>query len=442
MKTIFISSFHQLISRNILATPLLELLLQSGDIRIVILVPADKQNFFQSEFGRDGIVIEGVPRTLTPRDFLLRYFALSSVTARGIEVIRKKEYDNFNSRFLRVLGRRAWGQGLIREIDKWLTPRGRFGALLDKYQPALIFSTDAQNENDVRLMHEARARGIRIFGMVRSWDNFTTKGALRIISDTLAVTSEIVKREAEAFSFVPEARIVPIGIPHYDRYLQRSKMPREEFYRSLGLDAAKKTILFAPIGNRYIRDNLLDKIVLESLAILDVNVLVRMPPSDYVNFENWKKGRANVVFYTPGGGSPSGDKDRKLNEVTREDDNHLIAELTHCDIVVTGQSTITIDAMMFDKPAVIIYFDQEERQYYESIKRYYDSEYYRPVVESGGVQLARSSEELKTFVERYLENSRLDEEGRRRIASEQAYKIDGKATERLAQVLLSSLRAA
>jgi len=455
MRTIFISSFHQLISRNILRTPLIEILLVDSEVCIVLLVPEDKRVFFTKEFERDRVVVEGVSRAMTRRDIFLRYLVLSSVTARGIEVIRKREYDRLRSRLLRVLGRRVFGQGLIRRLDKWFTPRGRFGALLDRYKPVLVFSTDVQNENDVRLMHEARSYGIPIVGMVRSWDNFTTKGALRVIPDTLVVTSEIVKREAMNYSFVPEDRIMVVGIPHYDRYIEaanqkprtqnqndnsRLKITREEFCAKNNLDPGRKIVLFAPIGDRYIRDNLLDKAVLETLAELDVNILVRMPPSDYVMLDNWRKGKANVVFDQPGRGAPGGEKNRKLNEVGLEDDDRLIAELTNCDAVVTGQSTITVDASIFDKPIVIVNFDQDGRSYWESIKRYYDSEYYRPVAESGGARFANGIGEINQLVTQYLENPCLDEDGRKRIAEGQAYKLDGKATERLAQVLFSSLR--
>ncbi|MFY9462470.1 MAG: hypothetical protein WAP51_04695, partial [Candidatus Sungiibacteriota bacterium] len=182
-----------------------------------------------------------------------------------------------------------------------------------------------------------------------------------------------------------------------------------------------------------------DKLVLETLSAIDASILVRIPPTDDVMLDGFKSKKANAVFDISGVGS---EKNRKLNEVSREDDDRLIAELTHCDVVVTGQSTIAIDASIFNKPIVIINFDQEKRSYWDSMRRYYDSEYYRPVAESGGVRFADNVSELNPLVEQYLENPHLDGDGRRRIALEQAYKLDGKATERLAQVLLSSLKAA
>ncbi|MCH8286657.1 hypothetical protein IIB79_09060, partial [candidate division KSB1 bacterium] len=61
-------------------------------------------------------------------------------------------------------------------------------------------------------------------------------------------------------------------------------------------DFAKKMILFCPIGNRYIRNNKLDALILETLEKIDANIFVRMPPTDEVNIDEGKKYKANVVF--------------------------------------------------------------------------------------------------------------------------------------------------
>jgi CDP-glycerol glycerophosphotransferase (TagB/SpsB family) len=133
------------------------------------------------------------------------------------------------------------------------------------------------------------------------------------------------------------------------------------------------------------------------------------------------------------------EKWKKLNEIGEEDEELLIAELAYADVVVTGQSTIAVDAAVFDKPTVIVYFDQEEREYWESIRRYYDYEYYVPITQSGGVQLAHCPEELVAQVRRYLTNPEYEHEGRQQIAREQAYLLDGRATERLTELLYKHL---
>jgi hypothetical protein len=59
MKTIFITSFHSLISRNILQTDVLKLLIKSGAY-IYIFCPDYKLEYFKKEFARDSVETIGI----------------------------------------------------------------------------------------------------------------------------------------------------------------------------------------------------------------------------------------------------------------------------------------------------------------------------------------------------------------------------------------------
>ena len=60
MKTIFITSFHPLISRNILCTNVLKCLAHNKNIRIIIFCPEYKKSFFIKHFRARNIFIEGI----------------------------------------------------------------------------------------------------------------------------------------------------------------------------------------------------------------------------------------------------------------------------------------------------------------------------------------------------------------------------------------------
>src|SRR3990167_8736806 len=141
-----------------------------------------------------------------------------------------------------LLGKSKLMMKIIRGIDYLITPKGRFYHLLDKYRPESVFCTDVQNEHDVALAGDARRRGIRVIGMVRSWDNLVTR----------------------ALRFVPEKLIV------HNQVLQ-----------SLGLDPSRKTILFFPLcdyrmAHSAVKNEIFtDELVLRELSKLDVNVIVR-----------------------------------------------------------------------------------------------------------------------------------------------------------------------
>lgn len=417
----------------------------SKDCRAVILVPDRKKEYFIKEFSSSGVIIEGIDMELGWLDLFFRKLALVLAGTKALYIKRRSQYFQDKKLFgmllytvaSAILGGSGFFLRIARFADVNLFRSRRFENIFGKYRPELVFATDLQNELDVRLLKEAKAKKIKNIGMVRSWDNLTSKGIIRVVPDRFIVQNEIIKEEAMRYNLIPSEIISVVGVPHYDRYFAGGYETRSELVSKFGLDASKKIILFSPIGNRYIRSNDLDRTALEALSQLDVNILVRLPPTDTVNFEGFKSTRAKVVFQETGAKTGGG---KKLNEISREDDDTLALALRFCDVVVTGQSTIAVDAAIFDKPVIVLHFDSEPRVYWDSIKRYYDYEYYLPIIKSGGIKFAESPENLAELAEKYLENPGLDREGRNKIVAEQAGFTDGKSTIRLQDELSSHLK--
>ena len=313
------------------------------DARIVILVPDFKKDYFIKEFAlpsealaKDGrrIFVEGISTRLERGDVFFRKAVLSITKTRALYIkTRSKFYDDGKLfPFLTYLvtsflfGGFRLPRKILRFCDYYFFRTDFYEEILKKYDPTLVFSTDLQNELDVRLLKEAKRKGIKTIGMVRSWDNLTSKGFLRFLPDKLLVNNEIIKKEAEIYSDAKPEKIGVIGIPHYDRYLKMNFVGKNEFFASFGFDPLKKLVLFAPIGDRYIRNNALDQIVLEKLSELNVNILVRMPPTDTVSFKNFKTRSAKVFFEETGSGFERASK--KSNELGKEDDEILAKVLS------------------------------------------------------------------------------------------------------------------
>lgn len=433
MKTIFITSFHVLISRNILATGILPLL-ANGSRRVVILCPKKKEEFFRKEFEKDGVIVEPIAAKLNWRDFICRFLSLASLRTKTLWLKRRTEMKGVGAVFSEIMPVSLMGW-LTRRLSPILTPKNRFQSLLEKYKPELIFSTDVQNEYDLSLIQDARKRGIKIIGMVRSWDNLATKGLLRIIPDVLLVNNEIVKREAMELHGVPAEKIQVVGLPHYDNYFQTPKLSRSELTEKLGLSAEKKFVLFAPVGDRYLTNNFVDKnvlILLDKILPNDWEILVRLPPADSV--KNLESGNfsARVKIYRPGRHLGN----IKNTELSVVDDEILIASIKYTDLLVVGPSTMVIDAAIFDKPVILIGFDgRENRPYLESIRRYYDYNHFQPIIGSGGAPLARNEEEFEKFVKVYLANPAIDRAGRRKIVELECQFTDGQSSQRVVKEL-------
>ena len=94
-----------------------------------------------------------------------------------------------------------------------------------------------------------------------------------------------------------------------------------------------------------------------------------------------------------------------------------------------------------DKPIILFGFDgYEKREYFDSIRRYYDYNNFIPVIESGGVKLAESMRQFKDYVEEYIKNPNLDKDKRKKLAELETGFLDGKNTERLFNTILESIK--
>lgn len=426
-----------------------KMLVERG-FRIVLLVPKEKLDYFAEEYGGENIEVVGIDTTLTKRDLFLRFLILSITHTKGLSIKKRAKYyadgDFFSYVFAMapsILFRGARPVvALLRFLDPIILRSKRFTEVLEKYTPDIVFLTDLQNEMDVRLLHEAKKRNIKTVGMLRSWDNVSSKGLLRAIPEVVLVHNDILRNGLITQNHVTPSRVVKVGIPHYDLYFNPHPTDRKTFFNTMGLELEKPLVLFAPIGDRYIRDNHVDLVALEELSALDANVLVRLPPMDVVNLHGFKSRRAHVVIQTTGTRSwkkGRGDGASKLNEVAREDEQTLIDSLYYADVVVTGMSTVAIDASAFLKPIVLMSFDVDKRAYLDSVARYFDYEYYDAVHASGGVRFAKTKEELRPLVDEYLRMPLKDIDGRRKLVEGQAQFIDGTSRERLVKVLADAL---
>ena len=435
-KTVFISSFHPFISRNILATELLARLTGQG-IRVVLLVPEKKKNFFDEEFGswrEKGVAIESFDTSLLWQDRFLNYLALAALSTRTLWLKRRTEMKGSGT-FATYLLANPLGQLLTRALSRLLTPSETYAEAFKRYVPDAVFMTDINSLFDVRLYYDAHARSIPVLGMVRSWDNLTAKGLMRVIPELLAVHSDTEKREARTLHGVKEERIRVIGIPHYDRYVTGERMSRERFFDGLGISHHKRLVLFTPTGDRYLSQNTIDKEITDLLDTElpeDCHLLVRLPPTDKVaSLENYQGRRVTIE-------RPSTRfKTFKNIELAPGDEEHLADTLQWSDLVVTGPSTICIDAAFFNKPVILIGFDgKHERPYLSGLRRYYDYDHWKPILESGGVWFAETQEDFKKALDAYLKDASLHQSGRERIVKDEAYNRDGKSAERLVQVLM------
>lgn len=442
MKTIFIICFHPLISRNIVSAPFFTMLASVPGLRIVLVVSQAKKDFFETYYKKENVVVEGVARKLNEADYLFKDFAAAAIRTRTRALIRKMRLGHERWNALRLF---FWAPLIRRFIPRLyavLMPKFRYADIFEKYLPSLVFATDIFNPMDVIFMHEAKTRGIMTVGMVRSWDNLTAKGGFRVIPDTLVVHNTIIKKEAMDIHGIPKEKIRVVGIPHYDKYRNGPPLSRAAFCEKLGIPPERKFILYAPVGNRFFTKNTFDRemiVILRAMLPDHLYLLVRTPPGDPVDMTGVPRD-PRIIIDEPGTRFPWAGERLIDTEMSPQDDDWLAATLAHSELLVSGFTTLIVDGARFRKPVIVVGFDAKTPlPYHESVLRQLEFNHFQPILQSGGVRVARSEKELKRDINEYLAHPEYDAEARHKMLAEQCFRNDGTSSARLLEVVLHAI---
>lgn len=457
MKVIFITAFHPLIPKNIFNTDVFKILKQKEDLKIIIFVPKAIKDFFENNYHADNVVIESIDLTPFSNSRLNSFFSKAAFLFIYSQWMKGKRwsyvlqnpgiYNRLKCYFLIAVTFLLSGHKTVNRIfrffDLHFSPDNFYKYYFEKYKPSLVFVPDVYTDFDQALIREAKKNHIPVIGMVRSWDNNTSKGLMRSFPNKLIVNNEIIKKEVIKLHNYPEKDIFIGGLPQFDDYLKAPFKNRKEFFQSVGGDPEKKTILFSPGWQEISATNTIIcralKIAKESgILPKDVQFFVRNPPTRPDNTLKEKfKNDSDFIIETPGIMKGSG----KFLEFSMQDNRHLIDTIYYSDVVIWIATSIGgLDSLVFDKPQIAIYFDGPElKPYWSSIRRYHDEDHYRPFFKTGAVRLAGSPEHLIACVKEYLENSSIDREERKKAVSQQLWKLDGKSSERIANFILKML---
>jgi hypothetical protein len=450
MKTIVISVFQSFISRNILNTGVLAELLSDSSVRVVLLVPAKKIDFYTTEYANDRVIVE-------PFDFeavsgrlekMFEDFAWLLVNSNIKRFQEIKRFDQHKSRIrywyhrfvIATLSPLSIAHHIFRHKDRYINRVDAFADIIARYQPDTIFATDVFGHPDALLMKSARRHGVYLVGMVRSWDNPTSKHLLRVIPDVLLVHNEILKEEVIQLHDVPEKIIRVVGIPHYEYYRTYQPISRAEYCAKLGIDPHKRIILFSPAGEKFIAtDGQMAEIIRRGYAAgvipADTVLLIRIHPSNPTSLSGFTPDEHCVVERPGISFAGTTERDKELGVVEL---HHLLDTLTHSAVVINVLSSIVIDAAVLDRPVITIGFEGWETDvpFGNSVARYHADENMEKLLAIGGTPVVRSPEELYAHIQKYLAEPGTDHDGRERIVSRQCNGLDGHAKERIAQAVL------
>lgn len=458
MKTILLPIYNGLRARMFFRTDTYKELTNDHNIRLVIVIPSHKLEYYRKEFPEENVIFEALDiydehpfgKKLARSAFNL----LPTSTIRGkqrLYLFRYKNYAKFF--FLRsaniIFGHLPFVKSLIRFLDTFVPIDPKVADLLSKYKPDLVFIPDIIFSADRIFARAAKRQGIYTIGTPRSWDNLTSKGSAMVKPDKLLVLTSRMVRDAVKFVGMHKKDVIVSGPPQFDMYFKPSKTTKEEFCRKLGIPFNRRIILTAPFFNTYTGSavkiiNALTEAVKNGKLPKDLHILVRyrpatppikeglLEPSDHLTITNPCSLSFPVTdFVNPG----------EDTEWSKEDVELLIDSLRFSEVVINIVSTLSIDAMIFDKPVINVRFDADPNCPPELSQKVQlqTHDHFKDIEESGGVRLVFNMEEFTEAINSYLKNPKLDFEGRERLRREQIEFLDGGAGKRVADFLKTRL---
>ncbi|MCC6175799.1 MAG: CDP-glycerol glycerophosphotransferase family protein [Chloroflexi bacterium] len=341
------------------------------------------------------------------------------------------------------IGRSAGLRQAWRRAENRLLPDPFHGPAFSMLRPdVVVTATIGVVPGDIRLIRRARAEGVPSTTFTQGWDNLTSKTIVGAYSDELIVWNERMLEEAVTLHGFPADRITVTGPPHFDPYFQRTGwVDRAAFLRSLGLDPARRVVVYATSPRRYFTDSLaIAELLVQANEAgrfgEDVQLVIRLHPQvvegrDAEDLAGFERLRGRAYLDVPRGSTGL------AADYTPDGIRHAGQLLDAADVTMNVASSITIDAAIFDTPVVNLRFDASgPKPYLRSVRRQYDSDHYRQVLRTGAVRLADSPEQLIDEVRRYLADPSHERTERARLIRELCYRPDGQAGARVAEAIV------
>lgn len=452
-KTIFMTVSVGMIARNLLQNKFWEKLKDTHNVVILTPVYDDKQ--FTEEFQDANIIfVPLVHHKLTWGERVMKaihkaliynqtvrlkaFYGFSRKHKQPRTLVKVfKNYSElifFGFLFSKLTFLRDWAKA----FDRFLFRAEYYTDIFRRYNPDLVFVTNMSSDDEVYVVRSARKQGIPVFGMTKSWDNFS-KVSFRDTADQMIVWSDFMKDEVMRFQNYPASHIAVTGIPQFDLYSEiRRTHTKKDFKNTYGLDPNKETILFGQchpdvsVDDPYIVSILKHWIIKNDLPY---QILIRPHfghPDAIATFNGLADKKTVFVDdqVSPsqfGGGRWDFSKDHHIR---------LALSMVFADVVITSSTTLVLDALASGNRVICYAFDKNKHTLYgDSIQRFYDTVWFEDLRAHGlDKSFVYDEQELCTRVKEELDENITHPEYEQ-IIKRFCYKADGKSGIRIYKCL-------
>ncbi len=298
------------------------------------------------------------------------------------------------------------------------------GLLLSNVQPA----------SAVPFLAAARRLQLPVVAHVASWDHTVGKGVISPHCELYVVQNRVMEEDLRRYHGIEPDRVRVTGWPQTDLFdRQRPRSEYEALLRGYGLDPRRPVVVVA--GNTPSNAPYEDRFVERLLAWWEAQgggkrfqLLFRPHPRD----AQWRErfaaatGREGVV----------------VQEASYTDLERLATLLQHADAVVCNAGTILLDALVGDRPAVCVLYDEGAPPGESWAAKNVVGKHYEDLAGSGAFYRAERFEDVVSGLERALRRPAELSAERRRAVEQVVGVVDGHAAERVVDAAAGVLAGA
>jgi hypothetical protein len=317
-----------------------------------------------------------------------------------------------------------WHYGRLRYVAPPLLER------LRRERPALVLA-NIQMHAVVPFIVGGRRFGLPLVGNIASWDHTVGKGIVSPHLRRYLVQNDAMREDLVRYHRIDAARIVVTGWPQTDVFHRnRPRAEYDEILRELGLDYSRPVVLVmgntptnAPYEAQFVK-----RLVSwweDSGARERFSLLFRPHPRD----REWRERFAPALSR----------ESVAVQEPSFTDLETLAVLLQHGNAVVSNAGTILLDALVNDRPTVCVLYDEGAPPGDSWAMKNVSGDHYRRLMGSDAFYRADGFQDVVAGIERALAHPEELAQERVRVARDVVGVIDGRAAERVADAVLSTI---
>lgn len=349
---------------------------------------------------------------------------------------------------------RGWARLLAnRHILEWLTqwderlswhmrPTHDFERIFSELKPDLVFNGSHIHADLADLpMRIAHRMGISTATFVFSWDNLYTRSRIFVPYTWYLMWNEEMRTELlRQYPTIASKQLIVTGTPQFDYHFDPANMiSRDELCEQIGIDSERPFLLYTTAQYPHFLDE--HKFI---LAIIEYLKAFNQGPKPQLVVRTYAKGNSPEILdlarqKIPDVFFPEVLWNEQWLMPLHADLPIYTGMLHHCAMGINVASTVSLELMMLGKPVINLGLEPpgSALQKHDRLARHVDYEHYVPVVQSGGVMVARTMDDLRAMLYRGLTQPQADQEAQQRFLKQMfGDTLDGLSGERVAQALI------